>query len=86
MPVRYDRHWPVGVLYDLFTGRDPTVTSADEEDEHSLPWKLVLRFQNFPIKHIMRIDSGNTFQGVWLNCLKEVRFHHGLSHHTITDN
>ncbi|KAI5818567.1 autophagy protein Apg5-domain-containing protein [Pyronema omphalodes] len=72
VPLKW--HWPVGVLYDLFTGRDPTVTTADDEEEHSLPWKLVLRFQNFPSKHIMRIDSGNTFQGVWLNCLKEAAF------------
>ena len=44
------------MLYDLFTGRDPS-TSRDDEDEDHLPWNLILHFKGFPTKHLMRLDS-----------------------------
>ncbi|KAF8531308.1 autophagy protein Apg5-domain-containing protein [Trichophaea hybrida] len=72
VPLKW--HWPVGVLYDLFTGRDPSNLREEEDEEHRLPWNLTLHFQNFPSKHLMRMDTPSSFQDVWINCVKEAAF------------
>jgi len=68
VPLKW--HWPVGVLYDLFTGRDP----ADAEEEHGLPWNLILHFQSFPAKHLMHLDTPTACHDAWINCVKEADF------------
>lgn len=65
------RHWPVGLLYDLFTGRDPS--SQDVEEEHLLPWTLILHFRDYPHKHLMRLDNPAACHDAWMNLVKEVR-------------
>jgi hypothetical protein len=68
----WGRHWPIGVLYDLFIGRDPSDTRDDENEEYRLPWNLTLHLENFPTKHLMRAGTPQAFQEAWSNCLKEV--------------
>ncbi|KAI5779475.1 autophagy protein Apg5-domain-containing protein [Geopyxis carbonaria] len=67
VPLKW--HWPVGVLYDLFTGRDPS--AAPENDESSLPWNLTLHLQNYPVKHVMRLDKPSACHEAWVNSIKE---------------
>lgn len=68
------RHWPMGVLFDQFTGRDPSALRHSrhiDEDDLQLPWKLSLRFQDYPTKHLMRLDIPNACQDAWKNTAKE---------------
>ncbi|TGZ85150.1 APG5-domain-containing protein [Ascodesmis nigricans] len=73
VPLKW--HWPVGVLFDQTTGRDPSHLRhsriADEDDDVKLPWSLSLRFQNFPTKHLMRLDLPNACHDAWKNTVKE---------------
>ncbi|KAA8905543.1 autophagy protein Apg5-domain-containing protein [Sphaerosporella brunnea] len=69
VPLKW--HWPIGVLYDLFIGRDPSDTREEDNEEYRLPWSLILHFENFPTKHLMRAGSSQTFYDAWNNCLKE---------------
>lgn len=67
------RHWPVGLLYDLFTGRDPSSQVTEDDDEHTLPWTLMLHFRDYPHKHLMRLDTPAACHDAWMNLVKEVR-------------
>lgn len=55
-----DRHYPVGVLYDLL---------GDGE----LPWSVVVHFQNFPVEQVMRLGSSSAtpVRSYFMNSLKE---------------
>ncbi|KAL7266272.1 Autophagy protein 5 [Rhizina undulata] len=68
VPLKW--HWPVGLLYDLCTGRDPAANSAPE-DEYKLPWTLILHFREFPHKFLMRLDTPNACHDAWMNSVKE---------------
>lgn len=69
-----DRHWPVGVLYDLLTAKDPSSrpNSAPDEDETKLPWTLTLHFRDFPTKHLMSLEAPTACYDAWVNVAKEV--------------
>lgn len=56
------------------TDRDPSTSNDCDDDEFRLPWNLTLHFQNYPTKHLMRMDSPTAFHDVWINCLKEAVF------------
>jgi hypothetical protein len=69
------RHWPVGVLYDLLTAKDPSArpNAAHEDEETKLPWNLTLHFRHFPTKHLMSLGSPSACYDAWVNVAKEVR-------------
>lgn len=69
LQLTWDRHWPVGLLYDLFTGHDPSTTV---EDDRYLPWCLSLHFRNYPLKHLLRLDKPSACYDAWMNNVKEV--------------
>ncbi|KAK9471779.1 autophagy protein Apg5-domain-containing protein [Dipodascopsis tothii] len=68
VPVKW--HLPVGLLYDLLTGLDP---AADADDWH-LPWTLVLRHDEYPARHLLRLDSETDLVDHWVNRTKEADF------------
>lgn len=70
--MRVVRHWPVGLLYDLFTGRDPAANNVEEDDEHLLPWTLIVHFRDYPTKYLMRLEGPATCHDSWMNTVKEV--------------
>lgn len=69
VPLKW--HWPVGVLFDLFTGRDPSISWDSDNAEYQLPWALTLHFQNWPAKHLMRLDTEDAVEDAWKNTLKQ---------------
>jgi len=68
------RHWPIGLLYDILTGRDPSYATMDFDsgDEHRLPWTLTLHYSDYPNEHLMRLDSPSALQDSFVNSTKEV--------------
>lgn len=71
VPLKY--HYPVGLLYDLFSGAPPANPDDDEVDaEETLPWKLELRVQEFP-PELMGLDvEGKVVRDCFVNGVKEV--------------
>ncbi|KAL0632942.1 Autophagy protein 5 [Maublancomyces gigas] len=69
VPLKW--HWPVGLLYDLFTGRDPSSQVTEDDAEHTLPWALTLHFRAYPQKHLMRLDTPSACHDAWMNLVKE---------------
>ncbi|KAL1961556.1 hypothetical protein VTN77DRAFT_1618 [Rasamsonia byssochlamydoides] len=70
VPLKW--HYPVGLLYDLYSGADPISKSRDgagsgsvmesqilageEKPNSPLPWRLTLHFQNWPDEDLVRLD------------------------------
>ncbi|KAF8470885.1 autophagy protein Apg5-domain-containing protein [Kalaharituber pfeilii] len=74
VPLKW--HWPIGLLYDLLTGRDPTygTTNLNTEDEHRLPWTLTLHYNDYPHEHLMRLDNPSALQDAFINSTKEADY------------
>ena len=68
------RHWPIGLLYDILTGRDPSYATMDFDsgDEHRLPWTLTVHYSEYPNEHLMRLDNPSALQDSFVNSIKEV--------------
>ncbi|KAK9450471.1 autophagy protein Apg5-domain-containing protein [Limtongia smithiae] len=71
VPLRWN--WPVGLLYDLYTGLDPTQAENLDYDSH-LPWTVVLHHSNFPIDTLLRLRSLQDVTDHWVNSVKEADF------------
>lgn len=71
MALKY--HYPIGLLYDLFSGAAPSNPEDDIEDQQSLPWKLVLRYSGFPGEQLMGLDAEDrVLRDCYVNAVKEV--------------
>ncbi|KAI4719677.1 putative autophagy protein Apg5 [Aureobasidium sp. EXF-10727] len=65
-------HYPIGLLYDLFSGATPSNPEDDIEDQQSLPWRLVLRYSGFPGEQLMGLDAEDkVFRDCYVNAVKE---------------
>ncbi|KAH0387129.1 autophagy protein 5, partial [Aureobasidium melanogenum] len=67
-------HYPIGLLYDLFSGAAPSNPEDDgtEDVEELLPWKLVLRYSEFPDEQLMGLDGeGKVLKDCFVNAVKE---------------
>ncbi|KAI9818033.1 MAG: autophagy protein 5 [Pycnora praestabilis] len=88
VPLKW--HYPVGVLYDLFSGADPSshkhthkgadavealaVLELDNAAGH-LPWRLVLHFTEWPEEQLVRLDvAGKVVEDAFINSVKEADF------------
>ncbi|KAK9373264.1 autophagy protein Apg5-domain-containing protein [Lipomyces chichibuensis] len=71
VPLRWN--WPVGLLYDLLTGLDPTQADNQDHDWH-LPWTLVLHHSQYPSDTLLRITSAGAVKEYWVNRVKEADF------------
>ncbi|EEB05065.1 autophagy associated protein Atg5 [Schizosaccharomyces japonicus yFS275] len=58
-------HWPIGVLYDLYTATDPDAPRSP------VLWKLVLHYDNFPASQLIPCNEPTTFRTLFFNALKE---------------
>jgi autophagy-related protein 5 len=74
-------HYPVGLLYDLFSGAAPANPDDDGIDdgdggvEEALPWKLVVAYSGFPGEQLMGLDGeGKVVRDCYVNGVKEVSF------------
>ncbi|KAH0369044.1 autophagy protein 5, partial [Aureobasidium melanogenum] len=67
-------HYPIGLLYDLFSGAAPANPEDDgtEDGEGLLPWKLELRYSEFPDEQLMGLDGeGKVLRDCFVNAVKE---------------
>ncbi|KAI9673250.1 MAG: autophagy protein 5 [Trizodia sp. TS-e1964] len=68
VPLKW--HYPVGLLYDLFSGADPL-----QQKDNSLPWRLTLHFSDFPEDQLVQLDrDGRVMHDAYINSVKEADF------------
>ncbi|CZT18049.1 related to Autophagy protein 5 [Ramularia collo-cygni] len=87
VPLKW--HYPIGLLYDLFSGAEPLDldSSPGIEDPTSqttvepsngvtpIPWKLTIHYSELPLEHLLQLDEkGKTMQDVFINNVKEADF------------
>ncbi|KAI9829489.1 MAG: hypothetical protein M1819_006309 [Sarea resinae] len=82
VPLRW--HYPAGLLYDLFSGADPSSPhpkhdpgndTCDSEGEQQLPWRLELHFEGWPDEQLVRLDAeGRVLHDAFINSVKEADF------------
>ena len=88
--VPLKRHYPLGLLYDLFSGAEPadlespgnprSVSASQAIVEPSpvsspIPWKLTIHYSDFPGDQLIQLDpEGRTMQDTFINAVKEADF------------
>lgn len=87
VPLKW--HYPLGLLYDLFSGADPVnVDRSGNVDTNSsqmtventasampLPWRLTVHFTDYPADQLIRLDAkGRAILDSYINSVKEADF------------
>ena len=80
VPLKW--HYPLGLLYDLFSGaapsQNPSSTPPEQtsaEEESSLPWRIILHFTEWPDDQLVRLDpEGRVVHDAFVNSVKEADF------------
>lgn len=86
VPLKW--HYPLGLLYDLFSGAEPATierqTKGLEESqlvakpagqEEPLPWKLTVHYSDFPDEQLIQLDAdGKMLLDAFINAVKEADF------------
>ena len=81
VPLKWQ--YPLGLLYDLFSGAAPyqahTQESNDENtaeiDNNQLPWRLTVHFADWPEQTLVRPDAeGRVLHDAFINAVKEADF------------
>lgn len=81
VPLKWQ--YPLGLLYDLFSGAPPSQASdLDIQDrslveglEEGLPWRLTLHFTEWPEQALVRPDAeGKMLHDAYINSVKEADF------------
>ena len=84
VPLKW--HYPLGLLYDLYSGAepayplDPSSTSThknefSEDDCHRLPWKLTAHFSGYPAEQLVRLDvEDKVMHDLFRNSVKEADY------------
>lgn len=75
VPLKW--HYPLGLLYDLYSGADPVFshdTSAKSQEHDIEPWKLTVHFSKYPEDHLVKLDPDEKhLRDLFTNNVKEVR-------------
>lgn len=84
VPLKW--HYPLGLLYDLFSGAEPSdmdppgVVESDVVVEGSarstpIPWKLTIHYSDFPDDQLIQLDAEErAMQDTFVNAVKEADF------------
>eukprot|EP01132_Coremiostelium_polycephalum_P004055 gene4055-5077_t len=72
IPIKW--HYPIGVLYDTLVGSDPHNITSQQ-------WNLVVHFQSYPEKTILKCQNEDSVKTYYKNVLKEANF---IKHGDIT--
>lgn len=88
VPLKW--HFPLGLLYDLFSGSEPVNLGKQEKEEsvslsHAtveqnvgiapIPWRLTIHYTEFPGDQLIQLDAdGRTMQDSFINGVKEADF------------
>lgn len=81
IPLKW--HYPLGLLYDLFSGAAPSQSSGSNAEDHGtpeakygpLPWRLTLHFTEWPDEQLVRLDGeGKVLHDAFINSVKEADF------------
>ena len=81
VPLKWQ--YPLGLLYDLFSGSSPSQASGMDVDDHlpldgteqQLPWRLTLHFTDWPEQSLVRPDAeGKMLHDAFINNVKEADF------------
>lgn len=79
-------HYPLGLLYDLYSGAEPAYASdpsslpphkpdSVEDDHPRLPWKLTVHFSDYPSEQLVRLDADNkVMHDLFRNSVKEADY------------
>jgi len=80
VPLKW--HYPIGLLYDLFSSASPSQAprqrGRDEshaDESQPLPWRLTLHFTEWPADQLVRLDAeGKVLHDAFINSVKEADF------------
>jgi autophagy-related protein 5 len=63
IPVKW--HYPIGVLYDLYTSSLSTTTTSH------LPWQIIVHLSKFPENELIRFPDKDLIEAHYMSTLKE---------------
>ncbi|WPH01156.1 Hypothetical protein R9X50_00399100 [Acrodontium crateriforme] len=88
VPLKW--HYPLGLLYDLFSGAEPAYLERNQMDEPPaaspttveattlpvpIPWRLTIHYTDFPGDQLIQLDAGGrAMLDSFINSVKEADF------------
>lgn len=87
VPLKW--HYPLGLLYDLFSGAEPVNFDAQRRNDlvtsqvtvetasgtSPLPWRLTVHYTDYPYDQIIQLDAeGRALLDSFINAVKEADF------------
>jgi autophagy-related protein 5 len=83
VPLKW--HYPLGLLYDLYSGAEPSYPSDPsspahkaetvEEEHRRLPWRLTVHFSGYPAEQLVRLDTEDkVMHDLFRNSVKEADY------------
>lgn len=77
VPLKW--HYPLGLLYDLYSGTEPAYPDAepakrgDGSEDVNIPWRLTVHFSGYPLEKLVKLDAdGKVLHDLFINNVKEV--------------
>ncbi|KAL8709094.1 MAG: hypothetical protein Q9220_006115 [cf. Caloplaca sp. 1 TL-2023] len=75
VPLKW--HYPVGLLYDIFSGTPPAQANGSDQDDQrpTPPWRLTIHFTDWPGDQLVQPDQeGKVLHDAFINSVKEADF------------
>ncbi|KAF2133935.1 autophagy protein-like protein 5 [Dothidotthia symphoricarpi CBS 119687] len=75
VPLKW--HYPLGLLYDLYSGAEPAYPSStfNHMDPSPLPWRLTLHFSAYPTDQLVKLDDQDKhMHDLFIHSVKEADY------------